>query len=81
MGNEVKTKCWYFTFGQSSDIYGDMANRAVKVYANSYGEARQKMFDYYGSHWGFQYSEEEWEKMKNDPSRYWPMEEVTGVIK
>ena len=75
-----KKKAWIFTFGCGRDIYGDNAGKAVKVYANSYGEARAKMCDKYDSKWGFQYSEKEWKKIENDPNRYWNMEEIVEVI-
>lgn len=32
------------------------------------------MFDKYGDDWGFQYSEETWKEMENDPDRWYPME-------
>ena len=51
---------WIFTFGCGKDVYGDKAGTAVKVYANSYGEAREKMCAKYGLKWAFQYSAEEW---------------------
>ena len=72
---------WVCTFGCGRDIYGDMAGKAVKIYASTYGEARQKMFDKYGSKWGFQYSAEEWTEYENDPNRFWCMEEIVEVIK
>lgn len=30
-----------------------------------------EMFKRYGSHWAFQYSEKQWNDMKNDPERRW----------
>ena len=32
------------------------------------------MFNLFGSKWGFQYSAEEWEHMKNDKDRMYPLE-------
>ena len=40
----------------------------------SYTTAREKMIEKYGTNWGFQYSEKEWNDMKNDPNRWWPLE-------
>lgn len=75
-----KRKAWIFTFGCGREIYGGNAGKAVKVYAKTYAEARNKMMKKYGTKWAFQYSEKEWEKMKNDPERYWDMEEIVEVI-
>lgn len=71
---------WIFTFGCGRDVYGDNAGKAVKVYASSYGEAREKMCEKYGTKWAFQYSAKDWNKIKNDPKRFWEMEEVMEVI-
>lgn len=60
---------WIFTFGCGQKHEGHY----VKI-SGSFYEARQKMFDRFGSEWCFQYSEEEWERMKNDPKRDWDME-------
>lgn len=60
---------WIFTFGFGHEHQGHYV-----TFSGSYGEARQKMCDIYGTKWGFQYSEKEWNKMKNDPTRTWPME-------
>ena len=46
---------YYFTFG-----FGQKnAGYYVKIYG-TYGEAREKMFERYGSEWAFQYTEEQW---------------------
>ena len=66
---------YIFTFG-GSHLY---AGKAVKVKGDC-DTARKKMFDFYGDRWAFQYSEEEWEKIKNDPTRDHPMEEIMEVI-
>lgn len=71
---------WICTFGCSRDIYGDNAGKAVKIYASSYGEAREKMFKKYGDKWAFQYSAKDWDKIENDPNRCWDMEEITEVM-
>lgn len=64
-----------FTFGAGHLLSGT----AIKVKGDKQ-ESRKRMFDFYGDRWAFQYSEEEWEKMKNDPNRDHPMEEITEVI-
>lgn len=68
-----KEQWWIFTFGMSKEVYGDNAEKYVKIYG-TYSTARSKMFDEYGSKWAFQYSEEEWTEMTLDPNRYWDME-------
>ena len=67
---------WIFTFGHGQQYAG----KCVRVYADSYGDARAKMVEKYGTHWAFQYSNDEWEEIKNDPKRYWDMEEEFEVI-
>lgn len=76
----AKDQYWIFTFGCGRDIYGDRAGKSVRIYADSAYEARQKMVGKYGSRWAFQYSAEEWEDMKNNPDRWWDMEEELEVI-
>lgn len=50
---------WYiFTFGSGRPNGGHY----VKFFG-TYGSARQQMFDTYGEKWGFQYSQEEWDKV------------------
>lgn len=73
--NKEPEQWWIFTFGGGHAHPG----RYVKI-RGSYGEARKKMFDKYGDKWCFQYSEEKWEEMKNDPDRRWPMETELEVI-
>lgn len=67
---------WYFTFG------GGQINEGYcqPIIATSYGNARKKMIELYGIEWGFQYSQEEWEKSKNDKNRMWEMEKELPVI-
>lgn len=48
---------WIFTFGSGQPNEGKYV-----VFHGTFGEARQKMFDLFGSRWAFQYSEEEWQK-------------------
>ena len=66
---------WIFTFS-CGQKYGGYYVR-IK---GSFNQAREKMCAKYGDRWGFQYSEEEWEKMKNDPCRMHPMEKELEVI-
>ena len=72
--NEIKEQAYIFTFGSDSPMTG----KAVRI-KGSFEETRRKMFDAYGSHWAFQYSEEEWEKMEKDPDRTWKMERVVDL--
>ena len=69
-------KRWYiFTFGCGQEHAG----KYVKIWG-TYEEARQKMIDRYGDKWAFQYSEENWEKMKADIHRMYIMETELEVI-
>lgn len=77
----MKEQFWVFTFGQSEEIYGDRAKKAVRIFADSYGDARQKMYERYGDKWAFQYSAKEWEKFENDPERFWYLEEIAEEIR
>lgn len=72
---QQKHEYWIFTFGSGQQHAGYY----VKI-MGTFGEARQKMIDRYGLKWGFQYSEEEWEKFEQDPNRWWPMEKELEVI-
>ena len=60
---------WIFTFGYGQPLEG----KCVRI-AGTYGEARQKMIKMFGTQWAFQYSAQEWDKWKEDPSRAWMME-------
>lgn len=53
----MKEQKWVFTFG-----FGHEHVDKYVVFSGSYGEAREKMFEKFGSRWAFQYSEEEWQK-------------------
>ena len=64
-----KEQKWIFTFGSGQKHVGHYV-----IFTGSYNEARDKMCEKFGTHWGFQYSEQEWEDMKNDPNRFWDME-------
>lgn len=64
-----KTEKWIFTFGS-----GQLHEGHYVAIEGSFSEARTKMVDMFGDNWGFQYSEDEWEEMENDPNRWWPLE-------
>lgn len=68
---------WYFTFCGCHD----QRDWCQPIEAESYGEARAKMFEMYGDKWGFQYSASEWENYKNDPRRWWPMEKELPLVR
>ena len=61
---------WVFTFGAGHSFAG----HCVRI-KGTYDEARAKMCDAFGLKWAFQYSADEWERMRNDPNRMWPMEQ------
>lgn len=69
---------WIFTFGVGQEHGG----RYVKIHG-TFEEARQKMFDEFGTKWCWQYSENEWkefeEKAKNG-TLGWTMETLLKVI-
>ena len=68
---------WVFIFGLGYE-FGQNRGKAVKVFANSYGEAREKMFARYGNKWACQYSEEEWKEWEAHP--YYETPEIVEVI-
>lgn len=59
-----------FTFGGNHPLEG----KCQPIYAKSYNEARNKMIEIHGMSWAFQYTNEDWEKARNDENRFWPME-------
>lgn len=71
----MSSKWYYFTFGYGQPYEGYY----VKI-KGDYGAARQKMFEKYGTKWAFQYSEEEWREIEQDPERWWAMEKELEVI-
>jgi len=73
----VNRQWWMFTFGLGYE-YGQNRGKAVKIFADSYDEAREKMLARYGNKWAFQYSEEEWKEWENDP--YCEIPEIVEVI-
>ena len=64
-----KKKWYYFTFGADQEHAGHY----IKLWG-TFDSTRRAMFDIYGTDWAFQYSEEEWEEMKADPDRPYPLE-------
>ncbi len=67
---------WIFTFLNDGTW---RAGKCIKI-KGSYSEARDKMIYRYGTYFGFQYSEKEWEEKWNDPNRYYAMEDIVEVI-
>lgn len=61
---------FYFTFGcgQEHD------HHVQPIIAKDMSVARAKMIEMYGTSWSWAYTEEEWEEIRNRPSRCWPME-------
>lgn len=50
-----KEQVWIFTFG-----YGQKHEGHYVKFFGTYSEARNQMREKYGTQWGFQYSEKEW---------------------
>lgn len=72
----ISAKKFYFTFG-----CGQYEGKYQVVMAYDSNEARAKMINVHGDKWAFQYAEEEWNIMRDDPHRFWPMEsELKGVL-
>ena len=67
---------WIYTFGAGQKHEG----KCVRIYADDYGDARQKMVDKYGSEWAFQYTEKEWDDWLKRKPFYIPAEEELEVI-
>lgn len=65
---------WYFTFGSNSSNEG----KCIKLYG-TYSGTRGDMFEMFGNKWAFQYSEHDWESMKSNPDRTWPMEKLVDI--
>lgn len=56
---------FYFTFGLGTEH----AHEFVCIEDETYNGAREKMFEHFGPHWAFQYTEEEWKVCpKDDPN-------------
>ena len=67
---------WRFTFGKGQQHAG----HCQPIKASSHEAARTKMFELYGSEWCFQYSEQQWQEVIDNPMRFWPMEEELPLI-
>ena len=65
----TQERYWIFTFGCGQQHAGHY----VKFYG-TYTSAREQMLEKYGTEWCFQYSEDEWNTMLNNPNRRFPME-------
>lgn len=74
---EPNGEWWIFTFLNDGS---DKAGKCVKI-KGTYGEARAKMIEKYGTHFAFQYEEGNWEKNWNDPDREHEMEDVIEIIR
>lgn len=66
----MERRNWIFTFGSNHQFAG----KYVKIFG-TYESAREEMFRVFGDKWAFQYPEETWKDMEDDPKRMWPMEE------
>ena len=68
---------YYFTFGCDSPNKG----KCQVIEASNELYARAKMFEMYGRNFCTSYSEDIWNKMKNDKNRLYPLEtELPDVI-
>lgn len=63
MDSISEKQIWYFTFCLGSNLGG----KCQPIRAESYGKARAKMVEMYGTRWAFQYSSSEWEELKSRP--------------
>ncbi len=70
-----KKQVWRFTFGVGQTNAG-----YCQPIFGTFASARAKMVSMYGLKWCFQYSEKEWEDIKNDPKRYWEMEKDLKLV-
>ena len=50
---------WYFTFGYGHDPEGRPGAVSYAVFHGTYGEARAKMVERFGTKWAFQYESAE----------------------
>jgi len=66
---KAETKTWYFTFGCGQRFEGQ-----CQPIIGTYSDARAEMFMVHGKAWAFQYSAEQWQEIKDDPTRFWEME-------
>lgn len=68
-------KKYIFTFGLGQPH----RKRYQVIYAKSYDEARELMFEAYGNQWSWQYNEDQWKvTLENIPSmrEYTPLDDV-----
>lgn len=72
---EKDKEYWIFTFGEGHAHPGYY----VKIYG-TYGEARVKMINKYGTKWAFQHSAKEWEEWEKERPWYMPIEKELEVI-
>ena len=70
-----KKQIWRFTFGS-----GQYNESYCQPIFGTLESARVKMISMYGLKWCMQYSEKEWEDIKNDPDRYWEMEKDLKLV-
>lgn len=70
-----KEQWWVFTFGCGQKHEG----KYVKIYG-THEDARNKMFDKYGSEWAFQYSMEQWNNWLESKPEYLVTETELEVI-
>ena len=68
---------WYFTFLGDDPVYGGYCQ---PIKAESWYDARIKMCELHGDRWCFQYSADEWERVKNNPERWYPIEKELELI-
>jgi hypothetical protein len=71
-------KTWYFTFGMDHPLH---PGKCQPIQADTEVEARSEMFRLYGGKWCASYSEDYWDRVKNNPKRCWPMEEELPTVK
>lgn len=68
---------YYFTFGSNCPNAG----KCQVIEASNEYYARAKMFQLYGRNFCTSYDEENWNQMKNDPNRKFPLEtELPEII-
>ena len=72
---ENEKEYWIFTFGCGQPHAGHY----VKIYG-TYEETRAKMFERFGSQWGFQYSAKSWADWEKNRPPYCEPEKELGVI-
>ncbi len=70
----MERRNWIFTFGQSHRFAG----KYVKIFG-TYESARAEMFERFGEEWAFQYSEEAWQEIVDNPARVWPVEKEMDI--